>query len=119
VPAPLSQAGFSTEPVEMILEWVAFGASRDEIHKAYPHLSPDDIEAARRYAANSFDRETIITAEILGDHGSSGQPSDDSLCMHGSYWTTTASLQLSPARRSMKVAYSSTCEANYAEFALH
>jgi Acyl-coenzyme A:6-aminopenicillanic acid acyl-transferase len=64
-----------------------------------------------------FDSEQL--RQILGNHGSTGQPSDDSLCMHGSYWTTTASLQLSPARRSMKVAYSSTCEANYAEFALN
>jgi uncharacterized protein (DUF433 family) len=50
--------------VEMILEWVASGASRDEIHKTYPHLSPDDVEAALRYAAQSFDHETIVTAEI-------------------------------------------------------
>jgi hypothetical protein len=50
---------------------------------------------------------------ILSDHGSTGQPTDDSLCMHGSYWTTTASLQWFPAERKLSVAYSSTCQAEY------
>ena len=31
--------------VEMILEWIASGASRDEILMVSPHLSSDDIEA--------------------------------------------------------------------------
>jgi hypothetical protein len=64
----------------------------------------------------AFDSEQL--RQILGDHGASGQAGDDSLCMHGSYWTTTASLQLFPARRSMRVAYSSTCAADYVEFHL-
>ena len=64
----------------------------------------------------AFDSEQL--RQLLGDHGASGQPSDDSLCMHGSYWTTTASLQFFPARRSMRVAYSSTCDANYVELQL-
>jgi len=57
--------------------------------------------------------------KILGDHGPSGAPSDDSLCMHGSYWTTTASLQWFPRQRKVRVAYGSTCEAKYVEFQLN
>ena len=55
---------------------------------------------------------------ILGDHGLTGQPSDDSLCMHSGYWNTTASLQWFPQRRSLRVSYSSTCQANYVELQL-
>ena len=57
--------------------------------------------------------------KILGDHGPSGAPSDDSLCMHGNYWTTTASLQWFPRQRKARVAYGSTCEAKYVEFQLN
>jgi hypothetical protein len=55
---------------------------------------------------------------ILSDHGPTGQPSDDSLCMHSPYWNTTASLQWFPQRRSVRVAYSSTCQAHYVELQL-
>jgi predicted choloylglycine hydrolase len=55
---------------------------------------------------------------ILSDHGATGQPSDDSLCMHSGYWNTTASLQWFPKRRSLRISYSSTCQANYAELQL-
>ena len=51
--------------VEMILEWVASGASRDDIVRAYPQLAADDVEEALRYAAQSLTNETIVTAEIL------------------------------------------------------
>ncbi len=65
---------------------------------------------------NVLGRDELQT--ILSDHGSTGQPGDDSLCMHGSYWTTTASLQWFPVRRSVRVAYSSTCQAEYVEMQL-
>ena len=50
--------------VEMILEWVASGASRDDILKPYPQLTSDDLEEALNYAAQSLSHETIMTAEI-------------------------------------------------------
>ena len=50
--------------VEMILEWVASGASRDDIVKSYPQLTADDVEEALNFAAQSLSNETIITAEI-------------------------------------------------------
>ncbi len=50
--------------VEMILEWVASGASRDEIVKNYPQLTAEDVEDALNFAAQSLSNETIMTAEI-------------------------------------------------------
>lgn len=37
--------------VEMILEWIASGASRDEIVRKHPHLTAADVEQALAYAA--------------------------------------------------------------------
>jgi hypothetical protein len=56
---------------------------------------------------------------VLSDHGPSGQPSDDSLCMHGTYWTTTASLQWFPQERKVRVAYGPNCQAKYTELQLN
>ena len=50
--------------VEMILEWVASGASRDDIVKSYPQLTPEDVAEALNFAAQSLSNETIMTAEI-------------------------------------------------------
>ena len=45
-------------------------------------------------------------------------PGDYTLCTHGSYWYTTACLQLFPARRRMRVAYATACQARYEEIEL-
>lgn len=37
--------------VELILEWIASGASRDDIVRRYPHLSVAEVERALAYAA--------------------------------------------------------------------
>jgi uncharacterized protein (DUF433 family) len=50
--------------VEFMLELVASGASRDDILKAYPHLTVEDIEEAVRYAARSIKNEVLVTAEV-------------------------------------------------------
>ena len=50
--------------VEMILEWIASGATRDDILHGYPQLSADDIEEALRYAAHSVKNDVTVTAEI-------------------------------------------------------
>jgi uncharacterized protein (DUF433 family) len=50
--------------VEMILEWVASGANRDDIVKSYPQLKAEDVEEALNFAAQSLSNETIMTAEI-------------------------------------------------------
>ena len=56
--------------------------------------------------------------QIMADHGADGSPSDDSICMHGSYWQTTAALQLFPHERKMRVAYTSACQAEFTEVKL-
>ena len=50
--------------VEMVLEWVASGASRDDIVKSYPQLTVEDVEESLNFAAQSLSNETIMTAEI-------------------------------------------------------
>lgn len=50
--------------VEMILEWVASGATIQEIISAYPHLQADDVSQAIRYAARFLENEVIITTTI-------------------------------------------------------
>lgn len=50
--------------VEMILEWIASGASRDDILRRHPHLSSDDVEQALGYAAATMRNEVILTAEV-------------------------------------------------------
>jgi uncharacterized protein (DUF433 family) len=42
--------------VEFILELFASGASRDDIVRASPQLTPADVEAAARYAAAARER---------------------------------------------------------------
>ncbi len=37
--------------VDFLLELLAQGASREDVLKAYPHLSLEDLEQAIRYAA--------------------------------------------------------------------
>jgi hypothetical protein len=56
--------------------------------------------------------------QIMADHGSEGSPSDDSICKHSDYWHTTATLQLIPSERRLRVSYSTACRANYRDFEL-
>ena len=56
---------------------------------------------------------------ILSDHGADGLGTDDTICMHGSYWQTTATLQLLPRERKMRVSYSSACQARFTEVGLN
>ena len=46
--------------VAHILELVASGASRNDIVSAYPRLTPDDVEAALRYAARFLENELVL-----------------------------------------------------------
>jgi len=50
--------------VEFILELFASGASQDDIIKAYPHLTPEDIEESMRYAARFLKNEVIVSTEV-------------------------------------------------------
>lgn len=50
--------------VEMILEWMASGANRDDIIARHPHLTAEDIEQALAFAASSFRNDVVLSAEI-------------------------------------------------------
>ena len=49
--------------VEFILEMAASGASRDDVVRAYPHLTPDDVEEAFRYAVHFLENDVWISVE--------------------------------------------------------
>ena len=57
-------------------------------------------------------------AVVMADHGPRGMPDDNTPCVHGSYWYTTATLQFFPKTRRMRVAYDTACQARYEEFEL-
>ncbi len=50
--------------VEIILEWIASGASRDDIIGKHPHLKAEDVEQALAYAAAAVRNEVVVTAEV-------------------------------------------------------
>jgi uncharacterized protein (DUF433 family) len=50
--------------VALVLEWVASGASRDDILRKHPHLTAEDVEQALAYAAESIRNEVLLTAEV-------------------------------------------------------
>ncbi len=41
-------------------------------------------------------------AALMADHGPTGTPSSDTVCVHGAYWHTTACLQFFPQARRMR-----------------
>jgi hypothetical protein len=55
---------------------------------------------------------------VMADHGPAGIASDDTPCVHGSYWYTTACLQFLPRSRRMRVAYDTACNARFEEIEL-
>lgn len=57
-------------------------------------------------------------AAIMADHGPSGVPDGASPCVHTDYFKTTACLQWFPARRGVRVSYSTACTAQYVEIVL-
>jgi len=46
-------------------------------------------------------------AKIMADHGDDNEPEETTICTHSPYWATTASLQLFPKSRRMRVAFDS------------
>ena len=57
--------------VELILRKLGEGASEADLLEDYPHLTPEDIRAAMRYAADSVGHEEIHFAFELNTPGSS------------------------------------------------
>ena len=52
--------------VETVLEWMASGATRDEILHRHPHLTAEDIEQALGYAAATVRNEVLVTSRVAG-----------------------------------------------------
>ncbi len=47
-------------PVELLLRKLAEGATIPDLLEAYPRLSPEDIQAALEYAADTIAHETVV-----------------------------------------------------------
>ena len=65
---------------------------------------------------DAFDADAL--AALMADHGPDDTPGDDTPCVHGSYWNTTACLQFFPRSRRVRVSYSHACRAEYHEVRL-
>ena len=52
--------------IEFILELFASGATRDEVLKAYPQLTPEAIKEALKYAAQSVKNEVLLDVKVEG-----------------------------------------------------
>ncbi len=50
--------------IEFILELIASGASRDDIIRAWPNLTAEDIEEAILYAARFLKNEIVVNVEL-------------------------------------------------------
>lgn len=50
--------------VELILDLVASGATRDEVILRHPHLTVVDVEQALAYAAAGTRNEILLTAQV-------------------------------------------------------
>lgn len=54
----------------------------------------------------------------LADHGPEGKPADTTVCVHGSFWHTTAVLQYFPRSRRMRASFTTACKASFRELSL-
>ncbi len=50
--------------VEIVLEWIASGATREQILSAYPHLHKEDIEQALGHAAEISKNEVLVSEPV-------------------------------------------------------
>ncbi len=51
--------------VELVLEWMAFGATRDQILQRHAQLTAADVEQALGYAAASVKNEVLLTTQVV------------------------------------------------------
>jgi len=50
--------------VQLIMEWIATGASAEAIYQKYPHLPDGSVQQAIQYAAQFSENEILIEEEI-------------------------------------------------------
>ena len=83
------------------------------------HESSDRRDAALEQLLHGRERFTAGDLQtLMSDHGPDQHPSAHSICVHGDYWHTTASIQLVPTNRMLRAAFSPTCIASYKSFSL-
>ena len=66
--------------------------------------------------ARVHDRASLL--ELMSSHGGADSGTADTVCMHSAYWNTSASLQLFPRERLLRVSYSTACRADFVDFQL-
>jgi Acyl-coenzyme A:6-aminopenicillanic acid acyl-transferase len=76
----------------------------------------DERFAQLLQASTPFGPDELAT--LMADHGPDDVPTDTTICVHSDYWNTTATMQLFPRRRSMRVDFSSACSAQFQELEL-
>ena len=81
------------------------------------HQSSQQRDAAlERMLAGESQFAPDALQRVMADHGPDHNPSADTVCMHGEFWHTTASIQVLPAQRVLRASFSPTCIAQYEEF---
>jgi uncharacterized protein (DUF433 family) len=50
--------------VELVLEWIASGATVRDIVRQYPTLTTDDVEQAVQFAAANLRNDVFLTATV-------------------------------------------------------
>lgn len=50
--------------VQVVLEWVASGGTRDDIVRKHPQLTAADVQQALDYAAQANKNEVLLTAQV-------------------------------------------------------
>lgn len=83
------------------------------------HKSGEDRDRRlERLLRDSSPETPAELTRLMSDHGPDGEPSHGTICMHSDYWNTTASLQILPKRRCLRLAYDAACRAEHAELQL-
>jgi len=105
---------------------VEFPLNARYTEKAPPTLRGRRVHESSEVRNRRFERllrgsEAFTPAQlqtIMADHETGGTPGDNSICKHSEYWNTTATLQLFPASRRIRIAFDSACQAKHNEVAL-
>ena len=77
-----------------------------------------DLRMAKRLQTTTAPLDAETVAHLMADHGPDQQPSANTICMHGSHWSTMASVQMFPAERRIRVSYGAACQAEFQDFQL-
>lgn len=107
----------STKEVELDAAAVYARRSPRALQGRRVHQSADCRDVRLRellYGIDALDVKSV--QDVMADHGETGTPSADTICMHSDYWHTTATVQLLPVRRTLRASFSPTCVAEYKEY---